>query len=72
MICSFVVVEDEGSIVDLGLRSEVPVSVLCCLVGYLCEAGLVKRKILSAKDAKVTKILARLRQFLQQLYSALF
>ena len=61
MICNFVVVEDEGSIVDLVLRSEVPVSVLCCLVGYLevCEAGLVKRKYLAPKNgAKVTKNLA--------------
>ena len=52
MICSFVVVEDEGSIVDLVLRSEVPVSVLCCLVGYLCEAGLVKRKYLAPRTPR--------------------
>ena len=49
MICSFSEIEDEGSFGNLVLRSEVRVSILCCLVGYLCEAGLVKRKYLAPK-----------------------
>ena len=52
MICSFSEIEDEGSFGNLVLRSEVRVSILCCLVGYLCEAGLVKRKYLAPKKRR--------------------
>ena len=39
MICSYVEVEDEGKFRNLVQSSEVRVAILCCLVGYLCEAG---------------------------------
>ena len=39
MICSYGEVEDEGSFGNLVQSSEVPVLILCCLVGCLCEAG---------------------------------
>ena len=39
MIFSYGEVEDEGSFGNLVQTSEVRVSILCCLVGCLCEAG---------------------------------